>query len=268
EYIKALKDLFDVAGPEMEFRPFQTFLELLGCPYDHNTALTVFRTLDSHASGIIHFQQFINWSDVPEAILGDFHQFDFDDKQECKLCLSHKQTTEEIQCLLKDLRVLGKSDFRKLLRWRLKMKKFLEQVMPKDEKSQDDKDKADADAKEGLKLVCFCYYNTYMYIHIYLYIYMYVTFGKQMGVVVKKMKIEEELDAEEDTKIREEVRNLVEKKKKDDRKKKRKIRQAKIKSTRLMLMGGIKPDDVWDFEDERQGLFRLDAFRNKEELNA
>ncbi|ETO19980.1 rRNA methyltransferase, partial [Reticulomyxa filosa] len=185
---------------------------------------------------------FLN-SDVPEAILGDFHQFDFDDKQECKLCLSHKQTTEEIQCLLKDLRVLGKSDFRKLLRWRLKMKKFLEQVMPKDEKSQDDKDKADADAKEGLKLVCFCYYNTYMYIHIYLYIYMYVTFGKQMGVVVKKMKIEEELDAEEDTKIREEVRNLVEKKKKDDRKKKRKIRQAKIKSTRLMLMGGIKPDD-------------------------
>ncbi|ETN99480.1 hypothetical protein RFI_37993, partial [Reticulomyxa filosa] len=60
-YIKALRDLFHVGGVELEFRSFQTFLELIGCPYDHNTALTIFRTIDAPASGAIDFQQFINW---------------------------------------------------------------------------------------------------------------------------------------------------------------------------------------------------------------
>jgi len=56
-------------------------------------------------------------------------------------------------------------------------------------------------------------------------------------------------------------------KEKNKRKKKRKIRQAKIKRARTMYMGGIMPDDVWDFSDEQIGLFKLDDFENSTELN-
>jgi len=80
---------------------------------------------------------FIN-SEHPESILGDFHEFLFDDTNpECKLLLEHTATDEEIKSLLKDLKVLGKVDFRKLLKWRNRMTKYLNHLKGIDAKNND-----------------------------------------------------------------------------------------------------------------------------------
>jgi len=80
---------------------------------------------------------FIN-SEHPESILGDFHEFLLDDTNpECKLLLEHTATDEEIKSLLKDLKVLGKVDFRKLLKWRNRMTKYLNHLKGIDAKNND-----------------------------------------------------------------------------------------------------------------------------------
>jgi len=81
-----------------------------------------------------------------------------------------------------------------------------------------------------------------------------------------EMMTEEEKEKKEDDAIRAEVRAIMEKKQKEDRNKKRKIRQEKIKITRLMLMGGVKPDDAWDYSSEQTGLFKLNDFVTSSEL--
>ena len=63
------------------------------------------------------------------------------------------------------------------------------------------------------------------------------------------------------------MRELLEKKTREERKKKRKIRQAKIKATRLMLMGGLKPDDAWDNSEEQRGLFKLADLQTTEDFD-
>ncbi|XP_057783115.1 adoMet-dependent rRNA methyltransferase spb1 [Salvia miltiorrhiza] len=67
--------------------------------------------------------QFI-WSDNPLEILGSVTSITFDDPDSLPL-KDHTQTSEEVKALCDDLRVLGKQDFKHLLKWRILMRKAL-----------------------------------------------------------------------------------------------------------------------------------------------
>ena len=67
----------------------------------------------------------------------------------------HKATTSEIRSLCADLQVLGRSEFKQLLRWRLAIKKEVDRVMKERRKAQGEGDAADgavdADGEEDEK---------------------------------------------------------------------------------------------------------------------
>eukprot|EP00485_Elphidium_margaritaceum_P008525 CAMPEP_0202698920 /NCGR_PEP_ID=MMETSP1385-20130828/12155_1 /ASSEMBLY_ACC=CAM_ASM_000861 /TAXON_ID=933848 /ORGANISM="Elphidium margaritaceum" /LENGTH=967 /DNA_ID=CAMNT_0049355749 /DNA_START=9 /DNA_END=2912 /DNA_ORIENTATION=+ len=195
-------------------------------------------------------------SATPEVILGEYNAFllksetketeadvsavavdnDVDDEERLQMVQQHTTTDEEICALLSDLRLLAKSDFRKLLKWRLKMRKYLALDGESKTAQKDDETAAaaaadDEDAKEPLS--------------------------------------KEELQRLQDEQLEADVRDMFDAEKRERRKQRRKVRQEKIKQTRVMMMGGVRPDDVWDIADQEQsamGLFSLKSFINSEEL--
>ncbi|XP_051145192.1 adoMet-dependent rRNA methyltransferase spb1 [Andrographis paniculata] len=64
------------------------------------------------------------WSDNPLEILGSVASITFNDPA-CLPLKDHTLTTEEVKALCEDLRVLGKQDFKHLLKWRMHMRKAL-----------------------------------------------------------------------------------------------------------------------------------------------
>ncbi|GMY10001.1 adomet-dependent rrna methyltransferase spb1 [Fagus crenata] len=64
------------------------------------------------------------WSDSPLEILGSVTSITFDDPA-CLPIKDHALTTEEVKSLCEDLRVLGKQDFKHLLKWRMHIRKAL-----------------------------------------------------------------------------------------------------------------------------------------------
>ncbi|CAG8615150.1 24845_t:CDS:10, partial [Racocetra persica] len=68
---------------------------------------------------------FIN-SDDPIRILGDVNKLKFDEK--AKELLNDESTTEEIKLCCDDLKVLGKKEFKNLLRWRNTVKEKLDEL--------------------------------------------------------------------------------------------------------------------------------------------
>lgn len=62
------------------------------------------------------------WSDAPLDILGSVTSISFDGP-ECSPIKEHALTTEEVKSLCDDLRVLGKQDFKYLLKWRMNIRK-------------------------------------------------------------------------------------------------------------------------------------------------
>lgn len=64
-------------------------------------------------------------SKEPIRMLTDFHQITFSDDELCQSIRSHVRTTEEITTCLDDLRLLGKLDFKKILRWRIQVRKAM-----------------------------------------------------------------------------------------------------------------------------------------------
>ena len=81
--------------------------------YDESLGMTL--TLKKTVS------EFINSPD-PVRVLTDANQIVF--TEECSQYLSHPKTTSDITEYFKDLKVLGKIDFKKILKWRLLMKTF------------------------------------------------------------------------------------------------------------------------------------------------
>jgi AdoMet-dependent rRNA methyltransferase SPB1 len=73
----------------------------------------------------ISVTEFINTTD-PIAILGTYHKLSFQQSPTGDLALATlerlEETTDEIRMCCDDLRVLGKKEFRNLLRWRLKVR--------------------------------------------------------------------------------------------------------------------------------------------------
>uniref|UniRef100_A0A5B7BKF2 Putative rRNA methyltransferase n=1 Tax=Davidia involucrata TaxID=16924 RepID=A0A5B7BKF2_DAVIN len=64
------------------------------------------------------------WSDTPLEILGSVAFITFEDPA-CLPIKDHALTTEEVKALCDDLRVLGKQDFKHLLKWRMQIRKAL-----------------------------------------------------------------------------------------------------------------------------------------------
>ncbi|GMJ12755.1 tRNA methyltransferase 7b [Hibiscus trionum] len=64
------------------------------------------------------------WSDSPLEILGSVTTITFEDPASLPI-KDHSSTTEEVKALCDDLRVLGKQDFKYLLKWRMQLRKAL-----------------------------------------------------------------------------------------------------------------------------------------------
>ncbi|PON44685.1 AdoMet-dependent rRNA methyltransferase, Spb [Parasponia andersonii] len=64
------------------------------------------------------------WSDAPLEILGSVTSISFNDEASLPI-QDHDLTTEEVKILCDDLRVLGKQDFKYLLKWRIQIRKAL-----------------------------------------------------------------------------------------------------------------------------------------------
>lgn len=63
----------------------------------------------------------------PIPMLGDFNKFEWD--EESSIYEKHAATTEEIKLLIDDLKVLGKNDFKQLLKWREKLRAFKKSIL-------------------------------------------------------------------------------------------------------------------------------------------
>lgn len=64
------------------------------------------------------------WSESPLEILGSVTSISFEDPA-CLPVKDHELTTEEVKTLCDDLRVLGKQDFKHILKWRMHIRKAL-----------------------------------------------------------------------------------------------------------------------------------------------
>ncbi|XAR59555.1 27S pre-rRNA (guanosine(2922)-2'-O)-methyltransferase [Bertholletia excelsa] len=64
------------------------------------------------------------WSETPLDILGSVTSITFEGP-DCSTIKDHTLTTEEVKALCDDLRVLGKQDFKHLLKWRMSVRKAL-----------------------------------------------------------------------------------------------------------------------------------------------
>ncbi|XP_028765768.1 adoMet-dependent rRNA methyltransferase spb1 [Neltuma alba] len=95
------------------------------------------------------------WSDSPLEILGTVTSITFNDPADL-IIKDHDSTTEEVKALCDDLRVLGKQDFKHLLKWRIHIRKALSRTEKsdtpmrtevEDENKKDDDNKEDEDDK-------------------------------------------------------------------------------------------------------------------------
>lgn len=102
---------------------------------------TIFRKVSSAADFI--------WSESPLEILGSVTSISFDDPASLPI-KEHSLTTEEVKFLCEDLRVLGKQDFKHLLKWRMQIRKALSPATKTDSSSPavgDKEDTVDEDDK-------------------------------------------------------------------------------------------------------------------------
>ncbi|CAG8608225.1 19166_t:CDS:10 [Cetraspora pellucida] len=90
----------------------------------------------------ISILDFIN-SDDPIQILGDVNKLKFD-TEKAKELLNHESTTEEIKICCDDLKVLGKKEFKNLLRWRNIVKEKKQDQSIENNSTKDD-EKVDED---------------------------------------------------------------------------------------------------------------------------
>lgn len=77
------------------------------------------------------------WSEKPLDMLGTITSMSFKNP-DCKIIKDHELTTDEIKILCEDLRVLGKIEFKQLLKWRLQIRKDLQPAADSDAEKDDD----------------------------------------------------------------------------------------------------------------------------------
>nr|DAD45935.1 TPA_asm: hypothetical protein HUJ06_004165 [Nelumbo nucifera] len=89
------------------------------------------------------------WSETPLDILGSVTSISFDNPA-CLFIKDHSLTTEEIKTLCEDLRVLGKQDFKHLLKWRMHIRKALSPSQKATYTARDDEDSNKDDEDERI----------------------------------------------------------------------------------------------------------------------
>ncbi|XP_010531431.1 PREDICTED: putative rRNA methyltransferase isoform X2 [Tarenaya hassleriana] len=82
------------------------------------------------------------WSENPLEILGSVTTISFDDQASLPI-KDHDLTTEEVKILCDDLPVLGKNDFKHLLKWRMQLRKSLSPSRKESSKKDPDAGKED-----------------------------------------------------------------------------------------------------------------------------
>ena len=89
----------------------------------------------------------ISFVDAPDPVLAlsGYNEFTFDGEEGAALA-AMPETTEDVRLNLKDLKVLGKKDFKLLLKWRLQARRFL----TKQVRSQQTRPRALRDNVQGL----------------------------------------------------------------------------------------------------------------------
>lgn len=94
------------------------------------------------------------WSSAPLDVLGTVTSIAFAEDT-CLPIKNHKLTTDEVKALCEDLRVLGKQDFKHLLKWRIHMRKALspekEIPIPEDVEPESKADEDEDEDDDGLK---------------------------------------------------------------------------------------------------------------------
>ncbi|EFJ36264.1 hypothetical protein SELMODRAFT_404107 [Selaginella moellendorffii] len=107
------------------------------CRYDD--ANTTFRK-DCTAADFV-------WSEKPLELLGSITSISFEDPKSSPI-KDHAETTDEIKALCEDLRVLGKKEFKQLLKWCLHVRKALSKTSASEETEGDRAPEKDDDEKE------------------------------------------------------------------------------------------------------------------------
>lgn len=74
----------------------------------------------------------------PIQMLTDVHAIEFTDSAECQAIRNHRRTTEEIVTCLSDLRLLGKLDFKKILKWRTQIRKEMDRERDGEEEKEEE----------------------------------------------------------------------------------------------------------------------------------
>ncbi|GAB2291273.1 hypothetical protein Dimus_025531 [Dionaea muscipula] len=96
------------------------------------------------------------WSDNPLEILGTVTSISFQDADSSSI-RDHASTTEEVKALCDDLGVLGKQDFKHLLKWRMSIRKALapakEVTQPTMDAENENEDEGEDDKDEDEKIL-------------------------------------------------------------------------------------------------------------------
>ncbi|CAI5480208.1 unnamed protein product, partial [Closterium sp. Yama58-4] len=87
-------------------------------------------------------------TDNAVAFLGTFHEITFD-LPLAQPVMEHPLTTPEIHELCKDLRILGKRDFKQLLKWRLKIRKDLPNLLRGAKRAEGEENGGEGEGEEG-----------------------------------------------------------------------------------------------------------------------
>ena len=143
--------------------PAYVFAEMEGGPNGPTKALNIFSTQydkqKRHRSGydgepgvLLHRKATVSAfieTDDPVQMLSEQNQLAFG--AECAPFAEHKLTTEEVKNCLADLKVLGKGDFKSLLKWRLKMREYRDSLLAAgdESKKQAEEEKAAAAAAKA-----------------------------------------------------------------------------------------------------------------------
>ena len=176
-------------------------------------------------------------SDEPHILLADVNKFTSDDP-ESRVYTSHPETSPEILECLADIRVLAKSDLRKLLKWRRKMRKFagMEDDWKKKPGAPNTKGEGDDDGGEG-----------------------------PSDEVTRVTKLD--LKNPDEDLLAAEIAHFKERMKAIEKRKKRKARAQLVKYQQQLTLS-MPTGDILQDTNEQRDLFGINSMATGTELNA
>lgn len=99
------------------------------------------------SSLLLQLSEFVS-STQPVIMLGEYNQFTTSDGEAAKFLAIEPKLEDEVRILCEDLRVLGKSDFKLLLKWRLRVRNALQAEQAAGEDASDDESASDSDSAD------------------------------------------------------------------------------------------------------------------------